>query len=230
MEEQELSIEREEDKFNRHIFQVESNIGAFENNYHNRNNKFESQIIKDTSSTPSSSSLKELCGFLLSSFCGILDDFGLETQADKQMLLMAIDSGDFDSVTEYVKLFRNKISSILLLNNISRDSKADIEIMKDVDNLQDCGYDQIEIKRNSTYDNLTNIDSNEFQKKIDLNNHKEFGNLKLLSPKTISTSNNNISSSSSRNIKKSPVPPLNVEKAGPGSWNRGQLPDEYPIE
>ncbi|KAK9172421.1 hypothetical protein CmeUKMEL1_09835 [Cryptosporidium meleagridis] len=192
-------------------------------NYDN-NNKFEPQIMNNVSSTSSSSSLRELCELLLSSFCGILDDFGLETQADEKMLLIAMETGDFDSVIEYVKLFRNKISSILLLNNIGRDFRADIDIIKDGDSLQDGGYEQIgDIKRNSLKNNSINIDVNDFEQKIDLNNNQEFGNLKLLSPNSI---NNNNSS----HIKKSPVPPLNVEKAGPGSWNRGQLPNEYPIE
>ncbi|EAK88175.1 hypothetical protein [Cryptosporidium parvum Iowa II] len=200
-----------------------------EANHYNNSNKYEPQIMNNASSTSSSSSLKELCGLLLSSFCGILDDFGLETQADEQMLLIAIETGDFDSVIEYVKLFRNKISSILLLNNISRDFRTDIDIIKDVDNLQDGVYEQIgDIKRNSLNNNSINIDVNEFEQKIDLNNNQEFVNLKLLSPNSITNNNNN--NNNSNNIKKSPVPPLNVEKAGPGSWNRGQLPNEYPIE
>ncbi|OII71255.1 uncharacterized protein cubi_01730 [Cryptosporidium ubiquitum] len=240
MEEQELSIKREDNEYNRHNFQIDgNNIDLSINNHHKKSSNLESQMMKESFSK---SSLKDLCRLLLSSFCGILDEFGLETQADEEMLLMAIDSEDFDSVIEYVKLFRNKISSILILNNIVKDFKTDMEIgmttvpeiINDIENMQDSEYDQIsETERNSIEqvinyndkdiieDDLTNIDSNDFQKRIDLNN-PELGNLKILSPNT------NINSSN--HIKKSPVPPLNVEKAGPGSWNRGQLPDEYPIE
>lgn len=207
MEEQELNIEREDNRYNRH-----------------KVNNIESQIIKK------SSSLKDLCILLLSSFCDILDEFGLETKADEEMLLMAIDSGDFDSVIEYVKLFKNKISSILILNNIVKDFKAYMEtgmttvpeIIKDIENIKDCEYNNVSDTERNTIEQVINCDKDNIDD--DLINDQEFINLKLFSPNTNITSNNN------HNIKKSPVPPLNVEKAGPGSWNRGQLPSEYPIE
>ncbi|KAJ1607929.1 hypothetical protein OIY81_834 [Cryptosporidium canis] len=231
-----LNFDREDNRPNYYNFHNGGNGLEMSTNQIN-GNKLESQIQKD--SLPA---LKDLCRLLLSSFCGILDDFGLETQADEEMLLLAIESGDFDTVVEYVKLFKNKMSSILLLNNIGRDSRAEMDIGLSVvpDPIQVVGScedgDNMNLGRihKSSDDKLinhseqdridndfVNMDSNEFNNnRADLNS-SELRNMRFLSPNTSNTSNQ---------IKKSPVPPLNIEKAGPGSWNRGQLPNEYPTE
>ncbi|KAJ1611026.1 hypothetical protein OJ253_995 [Cryptosporidium canis] len=235
MGEKGLSFEREDNKPNYYNFHNGGNSLEISTNQIN-GNKLESQIQKG--SLPA---LKDLCRLLLSSFCGILDDFGLETQADEEMLLLAIESGDFDTVIEYVKLFKNKMSSILLLNNIGRDSRAEMDIglsmvpdtIQVVGSYEDGNSMNLGRIHKSSDDKLINhserdrmdndfviMDSNEFYNKADLNS-SELTNMKFLSPNTSNTSNK---------IKKSPVPPLNIEKAGPGSWNRGQLPNEYPTE
>lgn len=229
----ELTVEKE--VMNKGV-NVERETSRFSNsNNHHLDNILEDHMKANAMDNPKkvgeSSSLKDLCVLLLSSFCGILDEFGLETRADEDMLLLAVESGDFDSVIEYVKLFKNKISSILLLNNIGRDSKTDIgmtmapEVLKGMGDMESESSDFVEATmsgNNEVTSHHTKQDivlEGDFRTDLVVNN-SEYRNLKPSSPGT------------SNNVKKSPVPlpPLNIEKAGPGSWNRGQLPNEYPTE
>ncbi|KAF7457169.1 hypothetical protein HWI79_2124 [Cryptosporidium felis] len=192
MEKQELSFEKKEDKNSNYIRYSEAcNLAGDES------------VINHGSTT----SLRDLCGLLLTSFCGILDEFGLNTHADEELLFMAMDSGDFDTVFEYVKLFRNKISSILLLSNMRKNSR---EIDQNCESF-DTGNLQEAINNDPGHKNNSTSDSERNETEVEDNT-----NIDYLSPKKV--------------VKKSPVPPLNVEKAGHGSWNRGQLPNEYPIE
>lgn len=231
------------------IINIETEGNRLNNSHHHHHNHnlemLESHVKANVMSHPqmvggSSSSLKDLCVLLLSSFCGILDEFGLETRADEEMLLLAMESGDFDSVIEYVKLFKNKMSSILLLNNIGRDSRTEMEIgmamapeiIRGIGDLKESEANHFaggggEVKRSGS-DNVVvtgnhikqeSIVDDDFRTHFDVNN-SESRNLKIPSP------------NQSSNLKKSSIqlPPLNIEKAGPGSWNRGQLPNEYPTE
>ncbi|KAH7649097.1 hypothetical protein FG379_003662 [Cryptosporidium bovis] len=239
--EQELSAEREEGKnvINLNKKQESGNTANSYDRIKSIGNSSYNLKYKDIVS------LKELCNLLISSFCGILEELGLETQEDEELLLIAIESGDTDTVREYVRLLRNKLSSVLLLRNIDNsvvgnnqvnyieytslngNSGANESYLSKDENLTkqkipiigETSPERYFPPNNDLNDNIVEYDSHVFN-----------GDNSLSDNFIDSNSDDQPSMNIKSNHKKSPVPPLRVEFAGPGSWNRCQIPNEYPSD
>ncbi|KAH8742111.1 hypothetical protein FG386_003438 [Cryptosporidium ryanae] len=231
--EQELSIEIDEN----------GNVGDSDRRKHNRTSCNTNENHSRTKSTEKDNyGLKELCNLLISSFCGILDDLGLETREDEELLLVAIESGDTDTVRDYVKLLRNKLSSVLLLKNVCNKEINYIEYtpMNSNSGINEGLLDKNEnLTKQKTQITSSVSPEGYFPSNYDLNGdliecdsyvHNSDVRLRAGFDDSSSDDHNQFGIKTGNNHKKSQVPPLKVEFAGPGSWNRCQIPNEYPTD
>ncbi|OII75135.1 hypothetical protein cand_004010 [Cryptosporidium andersoni] len=159
---------------------------------------------------------KYLCIVLISSFCGILQDFGMKVEDDKKLLITAINTGDIFTVIQYTTLMHSKLSSNILLNRISaaRNSSSysiDSKIQ-----------DMNEIVK--TMNEMDIDECAEMNKSLQSNTDQIYSSFETIISTEVNTSNLVIAPTN----KKFSVPPLRIECVGPGSWNRAQLPEEYP--
>ncbi|EEA07622.1 uncharacterized protein CMU_005450 [Cryptosporidium muris RN66] len=159
---------------------------------------------------------KYLCIVLISSFCGILQDFGMKVEDDEKLLITAINTGDISTVIQYTTLMHSKLSSNILLNRISttrNSSSYSIDSkMQDMD---------------ETVKTMNEMDTDEYtemNKSLQSNAHQIYSSFETIISTEVNTSNLVIAPTN----KKFSVPPLRIERVGPGSWNRAQLPEEYP--
>ncbi|KAL7068846.1 hypothetical protein ACR3K2_06810 [Cryptosporidium serpentis] len=159
---------------------------------------------------------KYLCIVLISSFCGILQDFGMKVEDDEKLLITAINTGDISTVIQYTTLMHSKLSSNILLNRISAAKNSSLYSIDG--KIQDM---------NETVQTVNEMDTDkytEMNKLLQSNTHQIYSSFETI----VSTEVNMSKLATTPTNKKSPVPPLRIECVGPGSWNRGQLPEEYP--